>query len=73
MKRRILFVDDESNVLDGLRGMLRAERDHWDMSFVVGADPAVYAAFAESVKELRAIRAALHDEAPCLAEMGCLS
>ena len=30
MKRRILFVDDEQNVLDGLQRMLRAERERWD-------------------------------------------
>ena len=41
MKRRILFVDDEPNVLDGLRRMLRAEQDRWDMSFVDGADAAL--------------------------------
>ena len=41
MKRRILFVDDEPNVLDGLRRMLRAERGRWDMSFVGGADAAL--------------------------------
>ncbi|MFH1749253.1 MAG: HD domain-containing phosphohydrolase [Planctomycetota bacterium] len=41
MKRHILFVDDEPNVLDGLRRMLRAERDRWDMSFVGGADAAL--------------------------------
>ena len=31
---RILFVDDEPNVLTGLRRMLRAKRDTWDMNFV---------------------------------------
>lgn len=41
MKRRILFVDDEPHVLDGLRRMLRAERDRWDMSFVDGVDAAL--------------------------------
>lgn len=41
MKKRILFVDDEPNVLDGLRRMLRAERGRWDMSFVGGADAAL--------------------------------
>ncbi|MBI4800872.1 MAG: HDOD domain-containing protein [Desulfarculus sp.] len=30
---RILFVDDEPNVLDGLRRMLRDMRHKWDMSF----------------------------------------
>jgi putative nucleotidyltransferase with HDIG domain len=32
--KRILFVDDESMVLDGLRRMLRAMRNEWDMKFV---------------------------------------
>jgi putative two-component system response regulator len=41
MKRRILFVDDEPSVLDGLRRMLRAERDRWNMSFVGSADAAL--------------------------------
>ena len=41
MKRRILFVDDEPNVLDGLRRMLRAERARWDMSFAENADEAL--------------------------------
>ena len=41
MKKRVLFVDDEPNVLDGLRRMLRAERDRWDMSFVGGVDAAL--------------------------------
>ena len=33
-KRRILFVDDEQNVLDGLRNLLRKQRNVWEMSFV---------------------------------------
>jgi len=33
MKRRILFVDDEKRVLDGLRRMLRNMRHEWDMAF----------------------------------------
>ena len=41
MKRRILFVDDEPNVLDGLRRMLRAERARWDMRFAESADEAL--------------------------------
>ncbi len=36
-KWRILFVDDESNVLDGLRRMLRVKRDVWDMRFADSA------------------------------------
>ena len=41
MKRRILFVDDEPSVLDGLRRMLRAERGRWDMRFAENADEAL--------------------------------
>jgi len=33
MKKRILFVDDEPNVLTGLRRMLRPLRDEWDLDF----------------------------------------
>jgi HD-like signal output (HDOD) protein len=33
-KTRILFVDDEANILDGLRRMLRGQRNEWDMVFV---------------------------------------
>ena len=34
MKARILFVDDERLVLDGLRRSLDDRRDRWDMAFV---------------------------------------
>lgn len=34
MKKRILFVDDERNVLEGLRRMLRGMRQEWEMAFV---------------------------------------
>ena len=33
MKKKILFVDDEPNILQGLRRMLRNMNDEWDMSF----------------------------------------
>lgn len=33
-KIRILFVDDETNILDGLRRMLRCMKHEWDMEFV---------------------------------------
>ena len=36
MKRRILFVDDEPNVLLGLKRMLRSQRHEWDMAFAGG-------------------------------------
>lgn len=34
MKRRILFVDDEPNLLEGLKRMLRPFRHEWEMEFV---------------------------------------
>ena len=33
MNRQILFVDDDKNVLNGLKRMLRSMRDSWDMEF----------------------------------------
>lgn len=40
-KKRILFVDDEPNILNGLQRMLRRLRDHWDMAFVAGGREAL--------------------------------
>jgi len=40
-KTRILFVDDESNILDGLRRMLQSMRKEWDMTFVEGGQAAL--------------------------------
>ena len=31
--KRVLFVDDEQHVLDGLRDLLRRQRKQWDMAF----------------------------------------
>jgi HD-like signal output (HDOD) protein/CheY-like chemotaxis protein len=39
--KRILFVDDEPNVLEGLRGLLRKQRKHWEMNFVTGGESAL--------------------------------
>ena len=39
--RKILFVDDESRLLDGLRRMLRPMREQWEMSFASGGDEAL--------------------------------
>jgi putative nucleotidyltransferase with HDIG domain len=33
VKKRLLFVDDDANVLEGLRRVLRGQRDEWDMHF----------------------------------------
>jgi HD-like signal output (HDOD) protein len=46
--KRILFVDDESNILDGIRRTLHADRDRWDMQFVVGGEAALEACEAKS-------------------------
>ncbi len=39
--KRILFVDDETGVLDGLRRMLRPHRKEWDMEFASGPEVAL--------------------------------
>lgn len=38
---RILFVDDESNIRDGMRRMLRSMRNQWDMEFAGSGDAAL--------------------------------
>lgn len=35
-KRRLLFVDDEQMILDGLRSALRPQRREWDVTFALG-------------------------------------
>jgi HD-like signal output (HDOD) protein/CheY-like chemotaxis protein len=39
--KRVLFVDDESRVLEGLRRMLRGLRYDWDMEFVSNGEEAL--------------------------------
>ena len=39
--RRILFVDDETSILDGLKRMLRPMRAEWDMAFATGGETAL--------------------------------
>jgi len=34
MKKRILFVDDEPKILQGLQRSLRPMKDEWDMDFI---------------------------------------
>lgn len=41
MKTQILFVDDDPNILDGLRRSLRHLRDEWQMSFATSAAQAL--------------------------------
>ncbi|CDM64095.1 response regulator [Pyrinomonas methylaliphatogenes] len=45
--RRILFVDDEPKVLDGLRRMLRSMRHEWEMEFAEGGQAALAALAAK--------------------------
>ena len=40
MRKRLLFIDDDVNTLEGLRWMLRPEAEQWDMHFVSGAEEA---------------------------------
>ena len=39
--RRVMFVDDEPNLLAGLRRMLRFKHDEWEMEFAEGGEPAL--------------------------------
>ncbi len=39
--KRVLFVDDETNVLDGLRRLLRPHRHEWEMVFASGGAEAI--------------------------------
>ncbi len=41
MKRSVLFVDDDPNVLQGLRRMLRPMRREWEMAFADGGPQAL--------------------------------
>lgn len=43
MNKRLLFVDDDPLVLDGLRRALHGMRKNWEMTFVSGADAALQA------------------------------
>ncbi len=41
MKKRILFVDDEPRLLQGLKRMLYSKREQWEMSFVLSGTEAL--------------------------------
>lgn len=49
MKKRLLFVDDETAVLQGLKRALRGQSQHWDMQFVDSAAAALDALEREPV------------------------
>jgi HD-like signal output (HDOD) protein/CheY-like chemotaxis protein len=40
-RARVLFVDDEVSVLDGLRNLLYKDRQRWDMVFALGGEQAL--------------------------------
>ena len=40
---RVIFVDDEPRVLEGLKRMLRPKRNEWQMTFVGSAQAALEA------------------------------
>jgi DNA-binding NtrC family response regulator len=39
--KSILFVDDDIHILEGIRRMLRSQREEWDMHFVLGGEAAL--------------------------------
>jgi HD-like signal output (HDOD) protein/ActR/RegA family two-component response regulator len=39
--KRLLFVDDDPNILTGLRNVLRSKRREWDMVFAIGPEEAL--------------------------------
>ena len=41
MRQHVLFVDDDSSFLDGLRRILHSQRSRWEMTFVTSVDDAV--------------------------------
>ena len=41
MKKHILFVDDDCNILQGLQRTLRAQRDDWEMQYVMSGAQAL--------------------------------
>lgn len=45
---RVLFVDDEVRILDGIRGLLRKQRHRWTMDFAVGGEAALEVLAKES-------------------------
>jgi putative nucleotidyltransferase with HDIG domain len=45
--KRILFVDDEPNILDGLKRMLRSQRRVWNMEFASSGEEALSAMAVE--------------------------
>jgi putative nucleotidyltransferase with HDIG domain len=49
MKKQILFVDDDCNILAGLQRMLRRQRDEWNMQYVTSPTEALEIMDAEPI------------------------
>jgi DNA-binding NtrC family response regulator len=49
MKKQILFVDDDCNILAGLQRMLRRQRDEWNMQYVTSPAEALEIMDAEPI------------------------
>ena len=41
MTKRILFVDDNQSILNGLKRLLRSKKKEWEMSFALGGQAAL--------------------------------
>ena len=41
--KRVLFVDDDSRILDGMRRTLHEDRKRWEMEFALGGEAALKA------------------------------
>ena len=48
LEKKLLFVDDEPNFLNGLRRMLAGQRRAWEMHFVGSVDEALEAMVGQS-------------------------
>ena len=59
-KIRVLFVDDEPRVLDGLRRMLRTLRQEWEMKFAKNGPAALEMLDQESVDAENGIAGRIH-------------
>lgn len=79
-KKRILFVDDEAHVLEGLRNLFRRYRHEWDMTFATSGPAALEAmhtgAFHVVVSDMRmpgmdgaALLQQIKDEYPSVARI----
>src|SRR5690606_9173186 len=44
---RILFVDDDEHILNGIRNLLRRRRHEWDLVYAIGPDAALEALAVE--------------------------